>query len=167
VAFHEIEWYDRNPEVIIRSYNADALAPHINTLRWTYTVPPDRMAFVELLDIVLVRIAVAAPVGRVDASIWGWPPGAAPVPVTLLCGILFENTAGAHVERNVGHTMVLLEGYRVTCQTLDESTGGTICYRANMKATEFDAYLYHAPPKTRPTPLVDVQSAKPRPDPVM
>jgi len=125
------------------------------------------MAFVELLDIVLVRTGVAAPVGRADASIWGWPPGAAPVPVTLLCGVLFDNIAGAHVERNVGHTMILLEGYRVTCQTLDNSTGGTVDYRVNMKATEFDAYLYHAPPKTRPEPEINVQEAGVRPDPVM
>jgi len=36
-----------------------------------------------------------------------------------------------------------------------------------MKGTEFDAYLYHAPPKTRPEPEINVQEAGVRPDPVM
>ena len=169
MAFHEIEWYDRNPEVILRSYNADALAPHINELRWQYTVPKDRMAFVELLDLMLMRIDVAAPVGVADASIWCWPAGiGGPGAVTLLCALLFDNTAGAHIERNVGHTMILLEGYAVSCQTYDQSTGGTVSYRANMKATEFDAFLYHAAPKTRPRPEVDVQEPSKYPsDPEM
>jgi len=125
------------------------------------------MAFVEIVDIVLARITAAAPVGAVDGEIWFWPAVVAPIPVTILAAILLDNTPGAHVERNVGQAMIALEGETLTCQTSDVSTGGTVSYRISMKMTEFDAYLYHAPPKTRPEPEIDVQEAGPRPDPVM
>jgi hypothetical protein len=32
-------WYDRSPVMVGASYNAPAIAPHGDTIRWTYTVP--------------------------------------------------------------------------------------------------------------------------------
>jgi len=166
VAFHEIQWYDRNPAIHTDYDEQINLGPHALTTRLEYTCPVDRMAMVELLQCSVERMTVAAPAAYASA-IWFFTPAGEAEVGFLHARLLLTNLVGDNATRSVGTTLTLLPGDRIRARTADTSTGGTCYYYTSYKLTEFDAYLYHAAPKTRPEPLVDVQSAKPRPDPVM
>jgi len=165
VAFHEIQWYDRNARSVVERYFGDSVGPHALTTRWTYTVPRDRMAFVEHMFVKVRRYIEAAVVGRVIAYIQITPAGESWDPIAEAG--LVTNVVGDYEECWLGQAFVLVTGDTIAAVTSDTSNGGNVDYRTIIKITEFDAYLYHATPKTRPEPLVDVQSAKPRPDPEM
>jgi len=164
VAFHEIEWYDRNPVSSVIHYAGAGVGPHGTTTRWTYTVPPNKKAYVELMLVEIVRRTAAGAVATYGCYIRFLQTG---VTVTIMKVESRDNNVDAEKHRVLGQSITLHEGDSLRAQTVDLSTGGVVDYQATVKFTEFDAYLYHAAPKTRPVPLVNVQSAKPRPDPVM
>ena len=57
-----VNWYDRNPTSISKTFTNTGVAPHVITARWTYTVPAGRKCQIEFVQIELVRKTVAAPV---------------------------------------------------------------------------------------------------------
>jgi len=132
-----IEWYDRNPSVVHKSYTGDNVEPHSTEQRWTYTVPKGRMAFIEIMDIVVIRREAASSVGLIDAHVCYKPYGGDVAPI--LVGLLLDNNVGAKVERGVGQALVVLEYDKLEAHTFDESTGGSASYRIVLKVTEFDA----------------------------
>ena len=165
MAFHEVQWYDRNPLVQRGAWGAVAM-PHAVVERLSYTVPKDKLAMLEFVECSVVRVTVAAPVGRAQAFLQITPEG--------LTGrvILRARIQGNNIEDRadawVGLNLLLREGDQIQLFTSDASTGGTCDYDVSYALTEFDAYLYHAPPKTRPLPEIDVQEPSKYPsDPEM
>ena len=165
MSFHEVQWYDRKPTSNGDRWSAAALAPHGLTTRLTYTVPKGKIAMVEVMQARLERVDVAAPAGRPQANWIVTPNGG--LAIYLLHAFTRGNIMGDGDGVAIGATLMLFEGDRLWANTVDDSTGGSMDYHLSYKITEFDAYLYHATPKTRPRPEIDVQEAKPRPDPVM
>jgi len=165
VAFHEIQWFDRNPLNIMLEYRAQLAAPHVITERWIYTVPPDRIAYAELLGARIMRLTASAAALEPTCWIYYRPSGAGE---EIIVGVsLVTNVVGDQDREFIGHSLLLFEGDRLRAITWDQSPDGNVEFHVRAKLTEFDAYLYHAPPKTRPEPEINVQEAKPRPDPVM
>jgi len=164
MSFHEIEWYDRNPNSLGDNYTLD-LAPHAETERLRYECPAEKMAMVELLQAKVMRM-IAAEVAGLAYACWKFQKSGETEQMILHSWII-ENVVGTKDTSQVGTTVTLSEGDEIIGYTRDGSTGGVVRYFLSYKITEFDAYLYHATPKTRPAPLVNVQEAKPRPDPVM
>jgi len=166
MAFHEVQWYDRKPISYAGDDEQINLGPHATATRLEYTCPRDRMALVELLQCQIERMVVDTAPGYPISSWYFTPYGEAEF--RILCArILKTNLVGDKDQHNIAGTIVMCPGDRIRARTADNGTDGRCYYYESYKLTEFDAYLYHAPPKTRPEPLVDVQSAKPRPDPVM
>jgi len=159
MAFHEVQWYDRNPIPRVANSNAVGVAPHVLTQRLVYTCPKDKMAFVQFMKAWVYRDSGAT----VDLPVqvyWAYRP--------------FGGTEEALVEARITSKVInitdedigsimMYEGDRIRGLTWDPCPDGTIAYILCYKLTEFDAYLYHDVPKTRPEPLVDVQEPKKEP----
>jgi len=155
-------WYDRNPLNYQQAYNLST-GPHIANERLTYTCPKGRVAFVELIDIEMVRLTVAAPVGEVHTYVTLTPT--TPSYGTIARAIMLTNGVADRVPKQV-YGITLFAGEIISIYTVDNGTGGTVRYSGTMKIVEFDARgskteFYREPPPD------DVQSEKPKPDPVM
>jgi len=164
MSFHEVQWYDRNAISRVSVYEVISVPPHAGTTRAIYTVPKDRILIVDHIFVSLIRETVAAPAGYVHASVRISFAGAN---YTIARANILTNVIGDKDTAVSAPNLSLFEGQGWNLRTYDGSTGGTINYCLACKGVEFDAYLYHAPPKTRPEPLVDVQEPGERPDPVM
>jgi len=155
-------WYDRAPQTVRDAEQFDA-GPHIATERMNYTCPSRRQAFIELIDIEMVRLTVAAPVD-IAMTYVTLDPRVGTIG-SIGRAIMLLNVAGDRVSKQFTQISVFA-GESVHVWTLDGSTGGTIRYSLTMKIVEFD----QRDPKTefyREPPPDDVQSERPRPDPVM
>ena len=130
-------WYDRNPSIQVKNYSAAGVAPHTSTLRWSYTVPSGKKAFLELADIEVVRATAATTVGMVSAGITYTPSGGSEVNVIVV--EIRTNGVGDRAGKTVGQAFVMSAGDSIKAYTTDTSTGGTIDYTMSAKITEFDA----------------------------
>jgi len=130
---------ERNPKLIRRSYSMDNLAPHLQTNRWEYTVPPDRFTIIWLLELQVVRTTAAAPLGLIDLHICYTPKGEDVLPLTV--AMLHDNAIGAKGERTLGTPITLWPGDYIVCHTADGSTGGGASYRCNMLGVELNLYI--------------------------
>jgi len=163
MAFHEVEYYDRKAVSIPGEYIGNTVAPHAATVRRTYTCPPDRKAIVELIELEVVRISVAAPVGIAQAYALFTPAAGTPANTVLVARIR-TNVAEDMDSGELQTAFSMHEGDRLDLMTIDLSTGGTCQYLLSFKLTEFDAYLYVDPQKTIPEPRgPDVQEPKREP----
>lgn len=133
----QLEWYDRNPSPFTRSY-LNALAPHAITQAWTYTVPNNRKAFIESIDLSLVRMVAGAAAERAQVFVQIQPKGAT-TQTTLLFREIFDNTIGAHAEATTGQSLLLFSGDIIQALTFDNNVGGTVQFFVGLKGTEFDA----------------------------
>jgi len=165
MAFHEVQWYDRNAESLVGEFIADAVAPHGDTSRIVYTCPKDRQAMVELLTCRVKRRGAAGVTENAE-SYWNFTP-VGKIANRILRAVIITNVVGDKDSQAIGGTITMFEGDVLEGWTYNGDTTGECDHDLSYKITEFDAYLYHAPPKTRPEPLVDVQEAGPKPDPVM
>ena len=130
-------WYDRYPSSPVESYIKFNVAPHGLTSRWTYTVPPGRRAFIEILAVKVLRQTVADTVGIARADILIHITGV-PTP-RILSAFICTNVAGDTDRGEVGHSVILNAGEWIKGETSDSSIGGTCAYLLTLKVTEFDA----------------------------
>jgi hypothetical protein len=130
-------WYDRNPSIQVKNYSATEMFPHFITLRWSYTVPSGKKAFLELGDIEVVRAAAATTVGRVKAAITYTPSGGSEVNVIVV--EIRTNGVGDRAGKTLGQAFVMSAGDSINAYTEDTSSGGSIDYYLSAKITEFDA----------------------------
>ena len=130
-------WYDRYPGHVLRHYGMLGVAPHGATARWTYTVPPGRKAFLELLTAFIHRATVATTPGLAYIYVF-ITPAAAPGG-TVMVALIRTNNIGDKDRGEVGHASILHAGDTVTAYSLDLSTDGTIDYFVAAKITEYDA----------------------------
>jgi len=125
-------WYDRSPSLQLKRFYGVDVAPHSATQRWTYTVPAGKKAFLEAINLKLIRKTAASTVGVAYASI------------VLNTYSVFEarvvtNNVGDKDAVSVGQALTLNPGDTLEGYTYDGSTGGTFDYQTIVKITEFDA----------------------------
>ena len=129
-------WYDRNPVGIVLGGTLWNKAPHAATVWWTYTVPPGKKAFLELLVAKVIRQTAAGPAGVANARILIHITGV-PTP-DILNAVIFTNNVGDKDSAELGQSLTLNAGEWIKGETADTSTGGTCAYLLTLKATEFD-----------------------------
>jgi len=130
-------WYDRNPIQQVDYYTGQTVAPHGVTIRCTYTVPAQKKAIVESLQVNLVRRATATTAGVAGAYAMLTPNGG--TAEEILDSHIFANTIGDKDGQAQQGALTLLEGDKLDLKTYDGSTGGTVDYFVAFKLTEFDA----------------------------
>ena len=127
-----LEWYDRNPQIQRQRYLHDGLAPHAATLRFSYTVPTGKKAYINMLLVALLRVTAATTVG--EAKGYFIIEGSESLMVHL-----WGNAVNDGRELVGGAGALLSAGEVITAYTGDASEGGTIMYFLSLLAVEFDA----------------------------
>lgn len=131
------QWYDRNPLAKSLAFAGSAIAPHGNTVRWTYTVPANRKCLLEWNYNFILRETAAGVLGAEVIQINYTPSGGG--------GALLQdtrqvnNSANALTQITTTPQLSLFAGDNVNGDTTDTSTGGTSTYALMAKGTEFDA----------------------------
>lgn len=132
-----LEWYDRNPKRVVDKWFSYSIGPHALTVRWSYTVPTGKNAFIERLISKIYRAEAATSGALVYAHINITPFGEAPA--TMVWAHTRTNLVGDMDRGAVGHCGVLSAGDEIKASTSDVSTGGSLDYLLACKITEFDA----------------------------
>jgi hypothetical protein len=131
------QYYDRTATPTMDQFGTSGAAPHASTVRWTYTVPSGKKAYLEWVNAWLRRVTAAAPVGRATSVINYTPSGGAAGSIVIARHI---NNAVDAVDRDGGSVGAFLgAGDVVNASTEDLSTGGTVDYLVVSKRAEFDA----------------------------
>lgn len=133
----QLNWYDRKIKNINLNYDSGALAPHGATTRWTYTVPEGRKAFLEMLQLDMIRFDAATLTDQAFITIWYTPLNSTPQAILRLRHA--DKTAYSKTNLQIGQAITLSNGDLITCQTTDFNSDGTMIFFANAKLTEFDA----------------------------
>lgn len=113
------------------AYAAGAVAPHVATVRWVYTVPTATAAEIENWFIHICRDAVAAPPGQCFATIYY---GGANY---LDFEEDYRNGVGDQVSARAGLSGFLRAGEVMAAQTADASTGGSHTFALALHYREF------------------------------
>ena len=129
-------YYDRNPLMISNNYN-QTIAPAALTVRWTYTVPTARKAYVEQQNSALDRATAAGTAAQMFAGTRYTPNGGSVAVFTY--AVANTNTLNQEFSQLMGGSMVMLAGDKNDAVTSDLSTTGTVEFLLNGKCTEFDA----------------------------
>jgi len=130
-----LNWYDRNPESKV-DYGAWTEPPHSTTQRISYTCPAGKIAMVEVLSCLVMRIT-AATTSDFLSNNWTFTPNGGSERAFLTARII-NNTIGASDTKAIGTTLIMLAGDKITAYTTDMSVGGTCNYFMAYKVTEFD-----------------------------
>lgn len=130
-------YYGRNPVVRTAEYDAQGVSPHAATTRNTYTVPTGKLAYVESLYCLVVRITAATAASRVGAVCNLDPSGGEPA-VDIIRALLLTNAVGDNHGVVLASGGYLAAGDVLTLVTSDASTGGTVDYQVTRKLTEFE-----------------------------
>jgi hypothetical protein len=131
------DWYDRNPVAIRNTFFSSAVAPHVDTQRWAYTVPAAKKAAIQNINTQTVRDVAATTAGQADAFIQYTPSGGAVA--TLLSTRFISVTVDTGKINSMGGNMTILTGDLLQGRTQDASTGGSVFYNEGFQGLEFDA----------------------------
>lgn len=125
------DFWERNPTYTRKLYDQEAITPHAEIERWTYSTPADRNAIV-VGFLSLTRRVANSTNGRAAADL-------EVDEVTVLRNRMWNNTVGAW--QTVSLTFTMKESTKLDCDTLDGGSGaaGSIDYTLAAQITEFDA----------------------------
>lgn len=128
---------ERTPLKITGHYNAAGIAPHGDTVRWSYTVPAGKKARVEHLFGLAFRDGLAPGVSITAAYIQITPSGGSTV--ILFRAIISGVAVGELHTLSEATNILMLAGDLIEGSTVDTAGGGTARYGVGMIASEFDA----------------------------
>lgn len=129
-------YYDRAPATKGQIYD-QTVAPHANTIRWTYTVGAGIKAYVETAFVQMTRVTAATTAANINVYISvGLSDSSQPL-VAFVNGV--QATVGIQSINLTSGTALLLAGDSMKSVTNDASTGGTVYFTASAKYTEFTA----------------------------
>ncbi len=131
-----LQAWDRAPSTVRLNYEGVGIAPHASVNRWSYTVPAARKAHIQGIQLLIVRVTAAAPVGRINA--WMRTPDGAGASGTFYA-ILWKNAVGDEASFVLGSGVVILAGEQIQAATVDGSTGGTVDYELSAQIMLFDS----------------------------
>lgn len=130
-------WYDRNAASQIGKYNSGDIAPHVETARWTYTVPTAKKFIMENGYVSVGVATVATTVALSYAGVSYTPSGGSGIPIVT--AISYDNTTNSTKYASLGVSVMGFSGDSFEGYDADNSTGGTRNFTEDMKGSEFDA----------------------------
>jgi hypothetical protein len=124
-------WYQPNFLVSSQSYSAAAVAPHVATIRWTYTCPANRIAMVQSARCHVLRDGATANPGIARATV--------NVTNAICDARIIDGTVNAYRSEIIGVSAMTTAGGTITGVTSDASTLGTCNLLCNANIIEFNA----------------------------
>lgn len=128
-------FYDRTPTFITKRYETTAVAPHVQTQRWLYSVPANKRAILQAIHIYMIRSTAAAPNAFVEAQISILSAG---VYARIAHVSFVDNTLFKQYSLDVAYGIYLDTGQNMQAITADGSTGGAIDYYIDAFIIEYD-----------------------------
>lgn len=126
-----LQYFDRSPVTIIRSYTAGAVSPHAATVRDTYTVPNGRVLYLAYFMGMLMRVATTTTASLAMISLQIGTVAVVNVP-------LRSSAIGDYASVNTPIGIFLPAGTVVRIVTSDLSNLGAINYDTSWLGVEFD-----------------------------
>ena len=120
--------------LVERNVNTGAVAPHVATVRWTYTVPANKRAVMMSAYVQSLRLTAAGAAVTADNSVEINTSS-----VMIMAVIPTSFCAGGFSQIALGVAVDLPAGTVVTNTTVDPSTGGTIRYISSAVFEEYNA----------------------------
>jgi len=131
-----LEWFDRTPTPIWKTYSANAVDSHAITERWSYTVPDGKKAILEFAYFYVRRAAPPTVSGYIIPQLRFTPNDGSE---NVLDRMVFRSATEYDIkEKNLAVAIILSKGDKVRGLTIDTSTGGQTDIIFNAKFTEFD-----------------------------
>lgn len=122
---------------VLRAYGPTGLAPHGVTQRWTYTVPVNKIARVDLVDMGLHRQSSSTTLGNHYCRIVVTPNGESDSPIMSLHEQ--EGSPEKVTTKSASPKIILLAGDEIEYQTGDSGVGGSVFHWGHAFISEFDA----------------------------
>lgn len=113
------------------NYSAAGVAPHADTIRWTYTVPSGRAAAIESAEVLVIRSVAAGVAAQVLAYI------TAPVLGFLLIAAEYDVAVGARMGFQVGLAGFANAGEQLNGRTADACAAGAHDFYVGARFREF------------------------------
>jgi len=132
-----LDWYDRNPGNQRQLYAVAGVAPHLETIRWTYTVPAAKKAWISAAFVAARRATAATTAGEVRARVVFAPSGGQYG--SIIMARIFGNVVNDQDKAAFGPGMMMQATDQLLGLTMDLSTGGTIDYEVTAVIVEFGA----------------------------
>jgi hypothetical protein len=129
------QWHDRNPKTI-PLYAVEYGGKAGVQTAWSYTVPANRKAFLEVAFLMVYRATQASSSSQAAAEITYVAGGNA---CTFATAQISTNNVGDQDKAIVGLSVMMKAGDLIYSVWADESTGGECIFIMSAKLTEFDA----------------------------
>jgi len=130
------DWHDRTPSPILLQVNG-GFAPHADTVRFTYTVPANRKAFIESFISSLFVNVLQTTHQNTNSFVRADIAGAGFIMLAkhhLYSGAVYQ---GNDMTAKIG--LLLNAGDIIEGQTGDNSAGGNVSHIFSVNGVEFDA----------------------------
>lgn len=136
-------YYDRNPLTLVFQFLQPNTAPHATAVHWTYTVPANRKAFLEQLQVITQLeaagdLAPGANSGFAESFIFITPVGSTGK-TTLNAYVQDVAPSRSRADAAVGASMELQSGDKIEAITKNTYTATQTFHYLSAKITEFDA----------------------------
>lgn len=131
------QFYDRNPVPKSQLFSGAGIAPHADVIRWSYTVPVGKKAWVDGCTVYVIRDAAATAVNSCFCGIQYTPSGGAISRLNVCYQVV--NTVGDQIHNSLTQIGALMPGDLIQADDSDISTGGTHVIEESAKYTEYDA----------------------------
>ncbi len=129
-----IEYFERGGISGGQDYLNNLVAPHATTVRWTYTIPTGKHAYVAYATCKLMRDV--APTGLAMAESYiNFTPSAGGL--SRIYTTLQSATVGDQERADIGGIGVYGPGDKIEGKTYDGGTGGSHTYHVSIGYTEF------------------------------
>lgn len=128
------QFYGRSPLIVPEVSQQYAIAPHMPTTRWTYTVPAGRNAIVTSLALWAYRNTVAGTLGSASVNVYVTSGGA---PQLMFFLPIMQNVIGSGGGIFLGNCLTLLAGHTIQMDDSDASVTGTCSFYALAQIVEF------------------------------
>ena len=139
----ELSWYDRNPKNVFPSYSALVTSPVGIYTAWSYTVPKNRKAFLEIARVSLLQQTASTGAAGGNASVFMiiYPNNPPPTFTESILEVTFEEPTlmGSTDVESAGQTVTLMAGDILVAEVISTCVNGTFYAKAQAKLTEFDA----------------------------
>lgn len=139
---HEIDNHTRPYGVeglnaIQKSYGPSTVAPHGSAQRWSYIVPANKIARLDLLSLGFFRATAPTSAGEFNVTFWTIPSGGAKVLLQVIASN--SSTIGDTKVITISPKIIFEAGDELQMETIDISTGGTVSFFGSAYLSELDA----------------------------
>ena len=130
-------YWDRNAVETSSTYIPADLAPHAETIRFTFTVAANRKAFLDTAFIQIVRTSAYASIGEARVALFVTPSGG--TQTCIMRQSIIIATVYVYQQFTLGGSVLMTAGTVLTSTTSDSCTGGLVSYQAHAHYIAFDA----------------------------